>query len=184
MKKVYVIGSLRNPDVPFVAAQLREAGFDVFDDWYAAGPEADDHWKKYEESRGHTYEKALDGFAANHVFSYDKFHLDSADAAVLVLPAGRSAHLEAGYMIGKGRPVFILLDEVSGNLRWDVMYKFAAGVTRDISVIADGLKRALAPENDPALGPLATMLSGPFQAQGPALGAAGNWRDIAQKEIE
>ena len=40
--RLYVIGSLRNPAVPQVAKRLREAGFLVFDDWYAAGPEADD----------------------------------------------------------------------------------------------------------------------------------------------
>jgi len=40
--KLYLIGSLRNPRVPEVAEILRWNGHLVFDDWYAAGPEADD----------------------------------------------------------------------------------------------------------------------------------------------
>ena len=54
-KKVYIIGSLRNEKVPTVANALREEGYEVWDDWYAAGPEADDYWQKYEKGRGHSY---------------------------------------------------------------------------------------------------------------------------------
>jgi hypothetical protein len=99
---IYLIGSLRNPDVPKVAASLRAAGIEVFDDWYAAGYEADDMWKEYEQERGRGYLEALEGHAANHVFSFDKCHLDRADAGVLVAPAGKSGHLELGYLIGRG----------------------------------------------------------------------------------
>ena len=40
---------------------------EVFDDWYAAGPEADDYWKSYEINRGRDYIDALSGRAARHV---------------------------------------------------------------------------------------------------------------------
>lgn len=122
---IYLIGSLRNPEVPSLAAVLRSAGHEVFDDWYAAGPEADDYWKKYEIERGRTYSEALSGLAAKHVFSFDKFHLDRADTGVLLLPAGKSGHLELGYLIGQGKRAYILLDQPD---RWDVMYQFATGV--------------------------------------------------------
>lgn len=36
MTSIYIIGSLRNPQVPKVAKALRLYGFEVFDDWYAA----------------------------------------------------------------------------------------------------------------------------------------------------
>ena len=36
--KVYLIGSLRNPKVPKIAEKIRALGFEVFDDWFAAGP--------------------------------------------------------------------------------------------------------------------------------------------------
>lgn len=122
MSVIYLIGSLRNPEVPKLAALMRARGHDVFDDWYAAGPEADDYWRTYEKERGHTYKEALEGYAANHVWDYDCTHLDRCDTAVLQLPAGKSGHLELGYAIGKGKRGFILLDKDYD--RWDVMYRF------------------------------------------------------------
>jgi len=44
-------------------------------------------------------------------FALDKAGMDKADCCVLVLPSGRSAHLEAGYMAGEGKPVFTLVLE-------------------------------------------------------------------------
>lgn len=126
MKSLYLIGSLRNENIPELAKSLRSVGLDVFDDWHSAGPEADDYWKAYEISRGHDYAQALQGYAARHVFEFDKHHLDRCDAAVLALPAGRSGHLELGYVIGTGKPGFILLD--GEESRFDVMYRFATEV--------------------------------------------------------
>lgn len=124
---IYVIGSLRNPRVPEVATYLRARFNDeVFDDWVAAGPEADDAWQAYEMNRGNEYRAALAGHAADHVFTYDKHHLDRATVGVLVLPAGKSAHLELGYLIGQGKPGYILMD--GEPERYDVMYKFATVV--------------------------------------------------------
>jgi len=126
VSKIYVIGSLRNPEIPTVAKTLREAGYEVFDDWYAAGPIADDSWQAYEKARGRNYQEALQGYAANHVYAFDYSHLVTSDIAVLVTPAGKSGHLEFGYFKGLGRPGYILLDKEPD--RWDVMYKFATGV--------------------------------------------------------
>jgi hypothetical protein len=57
---------------------------------------------------------------------YDKSHLDRADVAVLVSPAGKSAHLELGYIIGKGRPGIIY--NAAEPDRWDVMALFSHAV--------------------------------------------------------
>lgn len=136
--RVYVIGSLRGLNVPAVSAELRAAGFYVFDDWYAAGPEADDYWQKYEKARGRTYAEALQGSAATHVFEYDKANLDSCDAAVLVMPAGKSGHLEAGYMAGKGKRVIIQME--GEPERFDVMYRFASAVTYNVEQTIKALR--------------------------------------------
>ena len=128
MSKIYTIGSLRNEKVPFIANELRNAGHEVFDDWYSAGPEADDYWQAYEAARGHNYKQALDGYAAKDVYNFDKHHLDRNDVVVLVLPAGKSGHLEFGYSIGKGKKGYILFDDDVQSCRWDVMYQFADGV--------------------------------------------------------
>lgn len=137
---IYLIGSLRNTAIPLVAKELRSSGFEVFDDWYAAGPEADDYWKAYEIARGRDYITALKGAAAKHIFEFDKHHLDKCAAALLVLPAGKSAHLELGYLRGLGKPTVILLDSPD---RWDVMYSFAGCVTNELGIAALYLKRSL-----------------------------------------
>jgi hypothetical protein len=126
LKSIYVIGSLRNPEIPTIGNAIRQLGYDAFDDWHAAGPTADDEWMRYEKSRNHSYSEALAGHAAVHVFSFDKSHLDRCDAALLALPGGKSAHLELGYMIGSGKMGFVIFDKEPE--RWDVMYQFAHGV--------------------------------------------------------
>lgn len=123
MNSLYMIGSLRNREgVSKIAQMIRtEHNIEAFDDWLSPGEEADDKWKQYEEARGRTYKEALGGWAARHVFEFDRGHLDRCDGAVLVLPAGKSCHLEAGY-IAHTKPLFVLLDAPD---RWDVMYQFA-----------------------------------------------------------
>lgn len=123
---VYLIGSLRNPAIPELGVSLRNLGYDVFDDWFGAGHEADDEWQRYEQVRGRHYGEALQGHAAEHIFHFDKKHLDRCDTGILALPAGKSGHLELGYMIGQGKRSFIMFNEVPE--RWDLMYKFATHV--------------------------------------------------------
>jgi len=136
--KVYLIGSLRNVEVPNTAKFIREAvGCEVFDDWHCAGPEADDYWQKYEKARGHSFDEALYGHAAQHVFNYDKSHLDSSDVGVLMLPAGKSGHLEAGYLIGQHKPVYIIGPEPE---RFDVMYNFAKRFLTDLNELCAALR--------------------------------------------
>lgn len=124
---IYITGSLRNPEIPKIAARLRETlKVEVFDDWYAAGPEADDAWRDYERDRGHSLPTALQGYAARHVFQFDKEHLSRATDVILALPAGKSGHLELGWAIGNGKRGWILLNDDPD--RYDVMYCFADGV--------------------------------------------------------
>ena len=136
MSSIYLIGSLRNPAIPMVAEFLRtRGGHDVFDDWHAAGPEADDKWQEYEQRRGRSYREALDGYAVWHTFSYDEYHLNRCDTVVLVMPAGKSGHLEFGYAVGKGKRGFVFFAEGYPE-RWDAMYRFASGVTDSIHELA------------------------------------------------
>src|SRR3990167_1431867 len=135
---IYLIGSLRNPEIPSIGQKIRQAGFEVFDEWFSAGPEADDYFKKYHVELGIPYDQALKGHAAKHIFNFDKRHLDRADMAVLTMPAGRSGHLELGYMAGKGKPTFVLLEE--GNDRWDLMLQFADGVFFSLERLIESLQ--------------------------------------------
>jgi hypothetical protein len=144
VKSLYVIGSLRNPQVPLIAEELRKTtGLDVFDDWYGAGESADDYWRDYEKARGHSFTQALEGHSAKNAFSFDKRNLDRCDAAVLICPAGKSGHLELGYALGCGKPGYILLD--GDPDRFDLMYLFATKVVSS----TDELASLLAPVPTP-----------------------------------
>lgn len=125
--KVYLIGSLRNQNVRLLASILRLEGHDVFDDWHAAGPEADDIWQRYETERGRSYKEALDGQFATNGFELDARNLCRCDAAVLIMPCGKSAHLELGFILGLGKLGYVLFPDGPPE-RWDLMYKFANGV--------------------------------------------------------
>jgi hypothetical protein len=124
--KIYLIGSLKNPKIPFFGNRLRELGFDTFDEWFGAGKQADTTWRLYETARGRSYEEALYSYAATNIFQFDLRHMKEADIAVLMLPAGRSGHLEFGYMVGQGKLGYVLFDGLPA--RWDVMFQFATKV--------------------------------------------------------
>lgn len=133
---IYLIGSLRNPEIPLIGNKIRARGLECFDDWFAAGPEADDKWRDYEKSRGHSYIDALSGLAAEHVFEFDLAHLTRATEVVLCLPCGKSAFMELGWALGCGKKGYILLDNPE---RWDVMYKFATRVSDNLEEILDDI---------------------------------------------
>ena len=136
---IYLVGSLQNPQIPGVAKALRVSlGVEIFDDWYSPGPETDVFWRAHEKARGRTFKQALQGHHAQDVFAFDKRNLERADAVVLVLPAGKSGHLELGWAIGKGKPSFILL---SGEPeRFDLMYAFADYIAEDFDDLVGGLR--------------------------------------------
>lgn len=123
MSTIYLIGSLRNPNIPIVANHLRAEAHDVYDEWYCTSEDADDWWRDYEIARGRTFLQALYGWHAKQVREMDKRHLDRATCGVLVMPAGKSGHLELGYLLGQGKPGYILLDKQPE--RFDVMLGFA-----------------------------------------------------------
>jgi hypothetical protein len=139
IKSVYVIGSLRNPEIPKFANYLRKNGFDAFDSWFSPGPRADDFWRDYTRQRGLSYKEALKDFSATHVYEFDRYHLKRCDAAVMLMPAGKSAHLELGWVLGKEKPGFILFDKTPE--RYDVMVQFASDTFFKRQELVKALKR-------------------------------------------
>ncbi len=129
MKSIYIIGALRNRAVAKFANELNTLGFEAFADWMAPGPEADSFLLKYAKIRGWSYAMALNSYAARHIYEFDKSHIDRCDMAVMLMPTGKSGHLELGYVIGKGKPGYILFDKEPK--RFDVMYQFATSIFFD-----------------------------------------------------
>jgi hypothetical protein len=95
-----VVGALRSAGVPHYDFRNPRPGGNGFR-WF----EIDPNWRNWGPTdwrRGLKSKAAWEGFCA------DKQAMDRADCCVLVLPAGRSAHTEAGYMAAQGKPVFTL----------------------------------------------------------------------------
>lgn len=138
--RLYVASSWRNLLQPDVVKALREAGHEVYD---FRNPEPGNHgfaWSEVDPDwRNWTPEKFLAGLGhptAERGFELDMKGLNWSEGTVLVLPSGRSAHLEAGYAAGQGKPVFILLDPM---FEPELMYKMAATIVTSIPELLKAL---------------------------------------------
>lgn len=109
---IYLASSWRNPHQPTVLAALRAAGHEVYDFRNPAPgndgfrwSEIDPDWQQWTPEQ---YARALSHPIAERGFSLDMAALQRCDACVLVLPCGRSAHLELGYAVGAGKATIVL----------------------------------------------------------------------------
>ena len=129
MAKVYVASSWRNPYFPDVVERLRRAGHEVYDFRNPPHGGAGFHWTDIDENAPHwtfaEYAEGLHHPLAERQFQADIDALTWADTCVLVLPSGRSAHTEAGYMAGSGKRVIVYIPEM---VEPELMYKLFDGV--------------------------------------------------------
>ena len=139
---IYLIGSLRNPRIPLIANQLRKYGFEVFDDWFYTGSQTDDCWRDYEKLRGRSYLEALAGKGACNAFEFDRRNIADSKGAVMVMPAGKSGHLELGIFLGSNRPGFIFFDGEPDPERYELMVKFATGIYLSMDNLVTGMRKA------------------------------------------
>jgi hypothetical protein len=70
-------------------------------------------------------------------FDLDMGALRAADATVLVLPCGRSAHLELGFAAGAGQKTIVLLDDPMSNP--ELMYMACSKICVSISEVVTAL---------------------------------------------
>ena len=127
--KIYIASSWRNIDQPVVVLTLRGAGHDVYDfrNPYPGNKgfhwsEIDPDWQKWNPTQ---YREALDHPIAVDGYLTDFKAMEWANICVLLLPCGRSAHLEAGYFIGVGKPLHIL---ILSQCEPELMYKMATRI--------------------------------------------------------
>jgi hypothetical protein len=81
--------------------------------------------------------------ALAHPTTRRAFRLDAnavayCDALVLVLPAGRSAHLEAGFVAGQGRPVVVYVPPNEPQ-EADLMLGWAAAIVGDVGAVVEAV---------------------------------------------
>lgn len=113
-RKIYVASSWRNPLQPKVVAALRAEGHEVYDFRNPADGNSGFHWSAIDKDwlkwEPHQYIHHIESSpVAADGFKFDKDALNWCDTCVLVLPCGRSAHLEAGYACGQGKDVIFML---------------------------------------------------------------------------
>lgn len=139
-RRIYTVGSLKaHVEVEALSARLRLNGHEVFDDWVSAGAEADAIWQAYEQDRGFTYFEALERPSAVKNFEFDLHWLGWADTGVLWLPAGKSAHLELGWLGGHGAETHVVFD--GQPKKFDLMYKLADYLWEDAEQLAEFLAK-------------------------------------------
>jgi hypothetical protein len=139
--KIYVASSWRNDYQPNVVQGLRVAGHEVYDFKNPKEGNCGFHWKDValdrndqglclpeDLQRALQHPVAIDGFASD--FNAMKW----ADACVLVLPCGRSAHLEIGWMAGANKLTYVLAPQGS-PIEPELMYGLLGGIYVGLSEI-------------------------------------------------
>jgi len=135
---VYLVSSLKNKQVVEVANALEANGITPFTDWQCPGPDADDFLRDHYAARGKTFQDAMASAAVECIWQFDKMWLDRSDVCVMVMPCGKSGHLELGYAIGRGKPSYILYDSVPERI--DVMHRYAHGLFFSVEELIKELK--------------------------------------------
>lgn len=83
----------------------------------------DPSWKSWDPE---SFRTALAHPIAQRGFNKDASALNDCDACILLLPCGKSAHLELGWAAGRGLPVAIVILEPTEP---ELMYRFARVLT-------------------------------------------------------
>ena len=140
MAKIYVASSWRNKYFPEVVERLREAGHEVYD--FRNPPHGGNgfRWTDIDQNApNRDFNQYKDGLLHPHAqrqFTADLDALEWADTCVLVLPCGRSAHTEAGWMSGAGRKVIVYIPEMQEP---ELMYKLFDDVVGDLDALIESL---------------------------------------------
>lgn len=145
--KIYVASSWRNDRQPDVVYALRACGHDVYDfknppnrsgfSWSSIDP----NWREWTPSE---HVAALKHPLAQAGFESDMGALRACDLCVLVLPCGRSAHLELGWAAGAGKPTLVLEEQ---PIEADLMYLMCCRVCTSLGELLneiDELQKAMA----------------------------------------
>jgi hypothetical protein len=136
-RKIYVASSWRNLTQPQVVESLRGDGHQVYDfknprpgncgfSWSSIDP----NWANWTPEE---YRAALDHPISKGGFASDFNAMKWADTFVLVLPCGRSAHLELGWACGQGKQTIVLLEKMEPEL----MVKMADHICVSLAEVLD-----------------------------------------------
>lgn len=141
--KVYVASSWRNAHQQGVVAVLREQGHEVYD--FRNPPNGTGFgWKQLEAGEPvdwtpADYRQVLQRPRAQSGFTEDMKALEACDACVLVLPCGRSAHLELGWATGAEKRAIVLTADVIDEP--ELMYLMCERICISIAEVVETLRK-------------------------------------------
>lgn len=140
MSKIYVASSWRNSYQPFVVEHLRNDGHEVYDFRHPFHGNSGFHWSDIDTDwqawDPKAYRAALMHPIAGEGFDSDYGAMQWADTCVLVLPCGRSAHAEAGWMAGQGKRTIVYIPE---PVEPELMYLLFGQICVSMSDVRDAL---------------------------------------------
>lgn len=124
--KIYLASSWRNKHYETVLQVLRFQGYETYDfkhpeDQSLSGFSWENLHKDVKSWTCEDFKQNLHHPEATNAFEKDFRAMHEADYCVLLLPCGRSAHSEAGWMKGQGKKVFIL--DLSEHPTPELMYQ-------------------------------------------------------------
>lgn len=140
---IYVASSWRNEQHGEVVSALRAADLQVYD---FKEPTTCFKWSEVADVDEHAvalaplqYLKALSHPKAIAGFLQDMKALEAATTVVLLLPCGNSAHLEAGYALGAGKPTAALHPPVVREM--DLMHSMISDHYARLELLVDWCRR-------------------------------------------
>lgn len=141
--KIYLASSWQNKEYEQVLNTLRLEGYETYDFKHPENKELSSFdWekldKKYNRWTCSDFKKALNHPETIKAFQKDFQAMQEADICVLLLPCGRSAHSEAGWMKGNGKKVFIL--DLSENPKPELMYRMYDEYLTEIMELIERIK--------------------------------------------
>lgn len=136
---IYVASSWRNRHQPALMHVLRAAGLDAYDFRHPEGATGF-AWREVmpnytpgsNEVLPSDYITGMAHPRAREGFDSDMAALRRADTCVLVLPCGRSAHLELGWAVGAGKRTAVLLDSPDVPMVPELMYGMVDYLAPDV----------------------------------------------------
>lgn len=143
MARVYAASSWRNPHQPRIVPVLRAAGHEVYDfrNPFNGRPgfawsDIDPDWQGWSAARYRELLTTSPIAAAGYVS--DLRAMEWADTCLLILPCGRSAHLEAGWFTGRGKRCLILTQDGEEP---ELMALLATDICISINEVIERLKQ-------------------------------------------
>lgn len=153
MARIYISSSWKNKHHQALVALLRKHGHKVYDFQHPNGRNDRNVWEgvtsklrlstAYQQGilSGSDYDRMLEEEDVQNRFDDHFKAMSDADTCILLLPCGPSSHVEAGYMAGAGKRVFVY--DTSTHVTPELMYLIFDGYFHIEKDLLDALSKPL-----------------------------------------